>query len=99
MKVHQNKRSRYRFWLAGLVIWLAIVGIYQTHKKIPDNLNYLGDEYIRFGETDVDFLYDLTYESSGGKIELDQSIFDAIFNLIENAERYILDRHVSLQFL
>ncbi len=89
MKVHQNKRSRYRFWLAGLVIWLAIVGIYQTHKKIPDNLNYLGDEYT-VGETDVDFLYDLTYESSGGKIELDQSIFDAIFNLIENAERYIL---------
>ena len=42
------------------------------------------------GETSVDFLYDLTYESSGGKIELDQSIFDAIFNLIENAERYIL---------
>ena len=59
MKVHQNKRGRYRFWLVCLVIWLAIVSIYQTHKKIPDNLNYLGEEY-KVGETGVDFLYDLT---------------------------------------
>lgn len=89
MKVHQKKRSRFRFWLACLAIWLAIVGIYQTHKKIPENLNYRGEEY-RVGENGVDFLYDLTYESNGGTIELDQSIFDTLFNLIENAERYIL---------
>ncbi len=89
MKVHQNKRGRYRFWLVCLVIWLAIVSIYQTHKKIPDNLNYLGEEY-KVGETGVDFLYDLTYEKTDGKLELDQSIFDVMFSFIEKAERYIL---------
>ena len=85
-----SKKEEQIPFLAGLPCYLAGgCQLYQTHKKIPENLNYRSEEY-RVGENGVDFLYDLTYESNGGTIELDQSIFDTLFNLIENAERYIL---------
>lgn len=45
MRRYQKKCTRYRYGLVCLIVWLAMVSFYQAHKKIPENLNYLGDEY------------------------------------------------------
>jgi len=79
----------YRFILVCLVLWLAAVSIYQTHKSLPDNLDYRGEEY-RVGGDDVEFLYDLTSMDQDGEQEIEQVIFDALFRYIEQAQRYIL---------
>lgn len=89
MRVYQKKGTRFRYGLVCLIVWLAMVSLYQTHKKIPENLNYLGEEY-KVSEAEVEFLYDLTYKDSAGELQSDQSIFDAMFEYIEHAEKYIL---------
>lgn len=89
MRVYQKKGTGYRYGLVCLIVWLATVSFYQTHKKIPENLNYLGDEY-KVSEAEVEFLYDLTYKDSAGELQSDQSIFDVMSDYIEHAEKYIL---------
>ena len=79
-----------RFLALGcLFIWLLIIGIYHTHKRLPDNLNYLGEEY-RLDQSRINFLYDLTYVNNHGEIVYEQNIFDALFDYIDQAEKYIL---------
>lgn len=75
--------------LGCLFIWLLAVGIYQTHKNLPDNVNYLGEQY-RLDQSRINFLYDLTYLNKHGKIVHEQNIFDALFQYIDQAEKYIL---------
>ncbi len=89
MRVYQKKGTRYGYGLVCLIVWLAMVSLYHTHKKIPENLNYLGEEY-KVSEAEVEFLYDLTYKDSAGELQSDQSIFDVMFEYIEHAEKYIL---------
>ena len=63
MRVYQKKGTRYGYGLVCLIVWLAMVSLYHTHKKIPENLNYLGEEY-KVSEAEVAFLYDLTSKDS-----------------------------------
>jgi len=84
-----QKRIRVSFLLLCLIGWLMVVGLYHTHKKIPENLDYLGGQY-QISDTGIEFLYDLTYQNSEGTLIYDQSIFDAMFKAIENARKYIL---------
>jgi len=70
-------------------MWLTAVSIYQSHKKMPDNLNYLGEQY-RLDHSQINFLYDLTYVNNQGEMVYEQNIFDTLFQYIDQAEKYIL---------
>ncbi len=72
-----------------LLVWLLLVGFYQTTKKLPQNLDFRGEERNIHVEN-IKFLYDLTYKSHSGKIISEQTIFDEVFSLIEGAKEYIL---------
>jgi phosphatidylserine/phosphatidylglycerophosphate/cardiolipin synthase-like enzyme len=71
------------------LIWLLCVGLYQTHKKLPENLNYRGKQRDIHVEN-IEFLYDLTFKNDNGDIISEQKIFDEIFSLIDAAQTYIL---------
>ena len=75
--------------LLFLVAWLLVVGVYQTLKKLPESANYRGKQWDIPIER-VKFFHDLTYKNPDGLIISDQTIFDEIFSLIQNARRYIL---------
>lgn len=72
-----------------LLAWLLLVGFYQTAKKMPQKTNYRGKER-RIAVAQIEFFHDLTYTSPGGAVVSEQTIFDEIFSLIEEAEAYIL---------
>ncbi len=71
------------------MVWLLFVGIYQTHKRLPQNLNFRGKER-NIVIKNIEFLYDLTYKNHNGEVISEQRIFDEIFSLIERAQTYIL---------
>ena len=72
-----------------LLAWLLFVGFYQTTKKLPENLDLRGEER-KISVESIEFFYDLTYKNLNGKIISEQTIFDEVFSLIEEAQAYIL---------
>ena len=72
-----------------LLVWLLFVGFYQTTKKLPENLDLRGEER-NISVENIEFLYDLTYKNLNGEIISEQTIFDEVFSLIEEAQAYIL---------
>ena len=82
-------KKRISIILIILLVWLFLVGFYQTTKKMPQNLNFRG-KALDISADDIKFLYDLTYKNQSGKIISEQKIFDEVFSLIEKANTYIL---------
>ncbi len=72
-----------------LLVWLLFVGFYQTTKKLPENLDFRGEERDIYVEN-IEFFYDLTYKNLNGEIISEQRIFDEVLSLIKEAEEYIL---------
>jgi phosphatidylserine/phosphatidylglycerophosphate/cardiolipin synthase-like enzyme len=89
MKKFALNKKRIGIILIILFVWLFLVGFYQSTKKMPQNLNYRGKE-LDIHVDNIEFLYDLTYKNSDGKIISEQRIFDEVFSLIEKASAYIL---------
>jgi len=74
--------------LGIIILWLIAVGVFQTHKPLPEGVDYSGEERPT-ASGDVNFLYDLTYEKDGAMVH-EQHIFDRVFTHIRGAEKYIL---------
>ena len=72
-----------------LSVCLVAMGYHQTHKKIPQHLDYGGD-VVEVSEDHIEFLYDLSWIDKRGERQVEQQIFNKIFELIDQAERYIL---------
>ena len=72
-----------------LCVCLVAMGYYQTHKKIPEHLDYGGD-VVEISEDHIEFLFDLSWIDEWGERQFEQQIFNKIFELIDQAERYIL---------
>lgn len=72
-----------------ILIILIIVGGYNVLKPLPDNTSFLGTIY-QVPESSVTFLADRTYVDEDAVRRTDQVIFDKIFNMIDDAEHYIL---------
>jgi phosphatidylserine/phosphatidylglycerophosphate/cardiolipin synthase-like enzyme len=72
-----------------MLVWLLFVGFYQTTKRLPENLDFRGEDRDIHVDN-IEFLYDLTYKNFNGKIISEQSIFDEVFSLIQEAKEYIL---------
>ncbi len=83
------KRKLAALTILCLTVWLVAVGYHQTHKALPQYLDYRG-EVFKIPEGDIEFLYDLTWIDEQGEKHYEQQIFKTIFELIEKAERYIL---------
>lgn len=87
MKIFSKKKILTLF-LFLLAIYISICA-YQTHKPLPDGIDYESAEYFVAAD-DVDFLYDLTYINKQGEIQYEQEIFDTVFQIVDEAENYIL---------
>jgi HKD family nuclease len=61
---------------------------YHRVKPLPPGISYAGNTYT-IPEKDVEFLYDLTYQK-GGKEVYDHSIFDEVYQTIEEAEDFLI---------
>lgn len=90
--VRQPKRFgiwfRRGLWVVAGVFFLALVnGIYHTNKALPDGLSFEGAGHKA---QDVHFLRDLTYLDQNGERQVEQEIFDAVFEMIRGAEEFIL---------
>ena len=60
----------------------------QPRKALPKGISYASDTYT-IPEEDVEFLYDLTYQKDG-KERYDQSIFDEVYQTIEEADDFLI---------
>lgn len=63
--------------------------IYGAFKPLPDGVSYSGTKYS-VEESAVKFLPDHTYLDKNGQSQIEQTIFNEIFSLINEAESYIL---------
>ena len=69
---------------------LVVLGCYHSlFKENPPGLNCKSAVY-QVDAADVRFLYDLTYQHAAGELVTEQQIFEAIFERIAAARRYIL---------
>ncbi len=72
-----------------LLTWLTLVGYTQTHKALPDGVDYAGD-VNQISDDKIEFLYDITYLDTAGVVRSNQEIFDSVYSIIETAEDFIL---------
>lgn len=67
-----------------LLLIVVMLGLYHSYKPLPVGIEYMSPQHI-INESDIKFLYDLTYNG-----QVQQSIFDQVFQTIDEAEQYIL---------
>ena len=72
-----------------LIFLILCAAAYNFFRGNPEGTEYRSSEYF-ISPADIEFLYDLTFKDTSGKIISDQKIFDRIFYLIDRAEKYIL---------
>ncbi|MNH88951.1 hypothetical protein D3C73_414660 [compost metagenome] len=73
--------------LGVLIVWLAAVMIYQTHKPLPAGVSYESPLYT---VDHVDFLYDLTYPDGKGGFHQERHIVDRMLQMIREAHEYVV---------
>lgn len=73
----------------GLLLWLVSVGVYQTHKPLPQGIDFASDIIIA-STGEVELLTDLTARNPLGDTIHNHEIFDSVFAYIQKAEEYIL---------
>jgi len=97
MAIHKSRKRREKnpsrrkvtFGLISLFLFIIplVFSLFHYFKPVPAGLSAEG----RVHETgEVRFLYDLTYENSDGEVEHDQEIFDYIYQMIDEAEDFIV---------
>jgi phosphatidylserine/phosphatidylglycerophosphate/cardiolipin synthase-like enzyme len=74
---------------ACVFLLAAVTCIFQLNRKLPEGLDYASREFA-LKDSEIRFLYDLSYENPAGETIRDQIIFDVIFSLIDDAKAYIL---------
>jgi phosphatidylserine/phosphatidylglycerophosphate/cardiolipin synthase-like enzyme len=75
--------------LLFLILAIILSGLWHNMKPMPQGMNLYGNS-IRVGADQVNFLADLTYRSKDDQPLRQQQIFPALFELIDNAQHYIL---------
>lgn len=73
--------------ISVLILIPIIQALYHTFKPLPSGISVAGEKH----ETgSLHFLYDLTYTNEKGEVEHEQDIFDYIFQMIDEAEDFIV---------
>ncbi|RUO26905.1 phospholipase [Aliidiomarina minuta] len=80
-------RNQKKLIIMLLLLVLVIVGVYQVHKPLPAGLNFEGPPR---SATDVEFLADITYTDTNGERQIEQQIFDTVFEMIAEARKFVL---------
>lgn len=73
--------------LTVLILIFTIIIVFNKTKQLPDETSFEGDVYYT---DDVEFLSDLTYQKSDGKMTAEQEVFKEIFNIIHEAEEFVV---------
>ena len=77
-------------WLIlSLLVFVFLIGFWHVSKPLPVGLSVLSED-IFINDTDIDFLYDLTFENEAGDLKYEQEIFNEIYSGIQGAREYIL---------
>ncbi|MFF2912294.1 phospholipase D-like domain-containing protein [Paenibacillus sp. NPDC057934] len=78
-------------WIAGLftllILWLAAVMIYQTHKPLPPGLSYESPSYK---VNQVHFWYDLTHADGTENGSQEEQILPRILKIIEESRQFLV---------
>ncbi|WP_299745320.1 phospholipase D family protein [Rossellomorea sp. y25] len=89
MKTKKKWYKKKSWWIGGvLLLILTVVMVYHRVKPLPPGISYAGNTYT-IPEKDVEFLYDLTYQKDGKEL-YDHSIFDEVYQTIEEAEDFLI---------
>ncbi len=72
--------------LAGL--WVATM-LWQTNKPLQEGMNANGAS-VAMPQEEIEFLRDITAHDAWGRRVVDQQIFDAVFTMIDGAQRFIV---------
>ncbi|MDP5272819.1 phospholipase D family protein [Chengkuizengella axinellae] len=72
--------------LLFVIVISMLTSIYNVYKPLPDGISVNGNYH---NVTNVEFLNDLTYQKDG-EIVYEQVIFDRIYQMIDEAEEFIL---------
>lgn len=73
--------------LVTLLLILSVVIIFHKNKSLPEGTSFESPTYYT---DDVTFLSDLTYHTHAGELTNEQEIFNEVYNLIENAEEFVV---------
>lgn len=84
-------RKRNLLWILLLIIVTLYFTsfFYNIYKPLPENVSYEGSIY-NVSENEVEFLRDLNYLNESNSTVLDQEIFDNVFSLIDNSQKFII---------
>ena len=85
-KLNWSKRRYFAFIGVLLFVTYIISVIYQIYKPLPEGLAYKSEKI----PSQVEFLADRTYLDINGKQHTEQQIFDAVLNLIAQAQTTIV---------
>ncbi|SEU13193.1 phospholipase D family protein [Paenibacillus sp. NFR01] len=87
--MHSNRRPRHILLTAALLllIWLAGVMLYQTHKPLPPGISYESPVYKVH---DVHFWHDLTYRDGSADGGREEEILPRILQIIEESRQFLV---------
>lgn len=85
-RMHHSWRWGLRFF-SLIVMLLVAIAIYQVYKPLPSGLDVSSPERRA---SEVQFLADRTYTTADGERQMDQQIFDAVFEMIADARQFVL---------
>lgn len=85
LKEHKKKIF---FGIFSVFILYLIVAVYHAAKPLPPGVSLEGETYY-VNDSNIDFLYDLTYLEGGTRVS-EQEIFDRVFSIIQEARSFIL---------
>lgn len=84
----RNFFTRKSTWLLIIILFiLACIVIFNKTKALPEGISTEGE--LQYTD-DVTFLSDVTYQTENGKTTSEQEIFNEVFQLIEQAEEFIV---------
>ena len=72
-----------------IIATLIVVGVYGAYQPLPTDFGLAGEVY-ELADQSVQFLVDETYSLESGEVVMQQTIFDEVLTLIDEAESYIL---------
>lgn len=80
--------KKFIFWFLLInIVWLTAVVIYQMNKPLPEGVTFEGQVHQI---EDVDFITDLTYPSSDGKMEHEQQIIKRMEKIVNEAQQFLV---------
>ncbi|GAA0309361.1 HKD family nuclease [Gracilibacillus halotolerans] len=84
----QKWYKRKRYWFLLFLLLYIVVIYHHQQKSLPENISYNG-KFHDMSDDEIEFLFDLTYQDGNEEV-YEQEIFDEIFNIIEEAETFLI---------